>query len=151
MRFEARRMRNRADRPGLAVRERTHEHVVIALIVTVPPNPYGAGRIRCKGGVPGVGRRFADLDFRSPNAVMKRLGVDGGVPVSKGLPGQPKISPAGGGRVLAEIRSVRGGQALDRAPCLPGLAPLVQIPVAVDLRRPDDVQRAPAVISSRWP
>src|ERR1700689_1661641 len=109
-------MSDRADGAGLAVRERTHEHVVIAAIVTVPGDPYRAITVGRDGGVPGVGRRFAPANFRPPNATVKRFGIDGGLPIAKSLPSQPKIAPARSGRALGEVRSVGGGQPLDRAP-----------------------------------
>ena len=151
VRFESRRMCDSADGSGLALRQRTHEHVVVAAIIAVPRDPYGAIRIRRNGGIPVVGRRFAHSNFRSPGAALKLPGVYVRLPIAKGLPSQPKIALAVGGHPLAEVRSVRCGQPFDRAPCLSGLAPVVQIPVAIHLRRPDRVQCARAIVGGRRP
>src|SRR6266851_1626821 len=45
-----------------------------------------------------------------------------------------------------EVGSGSGRDALDRAPAAGVLAPLVEVPVAVNLRRPDRVQNTRAVV-----
>src|SRR5262249_23444510 len=69
--------------------------------------------------------------------------------VAEGLPHEPEIALTVGGDALVEICAIRRCQAFHGAPAGRSLAPLVQIPIASHLGRPNQVQYACSIVRCR--